>query len=119
METSFPTTRRKENAGVNTASNQLDQEPLSEGSLSPNLSDTEVSTMVVRSPTVAERTLNGYYPIQTAVLSSLDRTNFRNMQLAGLGLGVNKDVQRKTLVPKACDDSPCINSTATMDEIMP
>ena len=94
MENSLSKTSSKEDAGVNTASNLLDQEPWSEGSLSPDLNDTETSTIVVRSPTIAERTLNGYYPIQTAVLSPLDRTGFRNMQLAGLGLGVSRDVQR-------------------------
>ena len=125
MENNLSTTSSKEDAGANTVSNLLDQEPLSEGSLRSDLNDTGASTIVVRSPTIAERTLNGCYPIQTAALSSLDRTDFRNMQLAGLGLGVSKDVQRKFLVPIACIHSRpkygdwCTNSTATMDEIKP
>ena len=127
MENSLLTEGSKEVAGVNTASNLLDQKPLSEGNASSNLNDTETSTTVVRNPAIAEYILNRYYPVQTAVLSFLDRTDFRNMQLAGLGLGLSKSLQRKTLVPIACNDSrpasrlwarrACVNSTATMDEI--
>ena len=120
--------------GANTASNLSNQQAPLESSPSPDCNDTKTGPMEVWTPTIAELVLNNYYPVQTAVLSSLDRTDFRNMQLAGLGLGISKAVQRKTLIPIACDAGAdpswlranpytwrraCTNTTSVMDEIKP
>ena len=116
--------------GANTASNLSNQQAPLESSPSPDCNDTKTGPMEVWTPTIAELVLNNYYPVQTAVLSSLDRTDFRNMQLAGLGLGISKAVQRKTLIPIACNTGgcsswqrfpsrQCTNTTSVMDEIKP
>lgn len=118
-----------EDPSANTASNLSNQQAPLESSPSPDCNDTKTGPMVVWSPTIAKHVLNNCYPVQTAVLSFLDRTDFRNMQLAGLGLGVSKEVQRKTLIPIACNDSRkasrfgpprvCANTTSIMDEVKP
>lgn len=120
--------------GANTASNLSNQQAPLESSLSPDCNDTKTGPMEVWTPTIAELVLNNSYPVQTAVLSSLDRTDFRNMQLAGLGLEISKAVQRKTLIPIACNAGvdpswlrahpytrlrACTNTTSVMDEIKP
>lgn len=107
--------------------------------------DQEVSRVVVRNPSIIKLLLNGCYPVQARVLSSLDRTDFRSMQLAGLGLGISKTTQRLHLIPIPCSNNKgirsqnqgqgirldflmrvgwlpetnCDNTTATMDEIKP
>lgn len=107
--------------------------------------DQEVSRVVARNPSTVKFLLNVYYPVQARVLSFLDRTDFRNMQLAGLGLGISRIMQRLYLIPIPCSNSKqirlqtggqntgldfltrvgwlpettCDNTTATMDEIRP
>lgn len=107
--------------------------------------DQEVSRIVARNPSTVKFLLNVCYPVQARVLSFLDRTDFRNMQLAGLGLGISRIMQRLYLIPIPCSNSKqirlqtggqntgldfltrvgwlpettCDNTTATMDEIRP
>lgn len=109
----------------------------------PDHADSEVSRVVIRNLTKVEHILNIFYPIQVGVLSSLDRTDFRSMQLAGLGLSISRIIQRLHLIPVSCSNSRalrpkdehqatrldflvrigwlpgtcCGNTTATMDEI--
>ena len=105
--------------------------------------DQEVSRVVVRNPSTVKLLLNFCYPVQVRVLSSLDRTDFRSMQLAGLGLNISRIMQRMHLIPIPCNNSDeiraqnqgqgtnldfltrvgwlpettCTNTTATLDEI--
>ena len=104
--------------------------------------DQEVSRVVGRNPSTVKLLLNVCFPVQVRVLSSLDRTDFRSMQLAGLGLRISRVTQRLHLIPIPCSNSEavragqgirldfltrvgwlpektCKNTTATLDEIKP
>lgn len=85
------------------------------------------------------------YPVIVQLLSMLDRTDFRSMQLAGLGLRIGRNMQRKHLISIPCSNHAlvrlthpkhvvhlgflarigwlpamnCHNTTETMDEIKP
>lgn len=112
---------------------------------SPDHADSGLRRVVIRNPATLEHLLNICYPVQVEVLSSLDRSDFRSMQLAGLGLGISRMMQRLHLIPVPCSNSEavrpkdrnqvlhlkflarigwlpetsCDNTTATMDEIKP
>ena len=120
--------------------------PTEDGACSSSDHDEQKGSRVVdRNPSTVKLLLNACYPVQARVLSFLDRTDFRNMQLAGLGLGISRIMQRLYLIPIPCSNSKqirlqiegenvridfltrvgwlpettCDNTTATMDEIRP
>lgn len=130
-----------------TADDILDADSLSQEPALSSLehADPEPSKEVIRSVTNLEHLLNGCYQVQMRVLLYLDRVDFRNMQLAGLGLDISRIIQRKLLIPVPCRNNgaicprdnkhvtklqfltrigwlppkKCDNTTATMDEIKP
>ena len=130
-----------------TADNILDADSLTQEPVLSSLehADPEPSREVIRTATNLEHLLNGCYQVQMRVLLYLDRVDYRNMQLAGLGLGISRIIQRKLLIPVTCSNNEairprdnkrvahlrfltrigwlpptnCNNTTATMDEIKP
>ena len=130
-----------------TADNILDADSLTQEPVLSSLehADPEPSREVIRTATNLEHLLNGCYQVQMRVLLYLDRVDYRNMQLAGLGLGISRIIQRKLLIPVTCSNNGairprdnkrvanlrfltrigwlpptnCNNITATIDEIKP
>lgn len=64
--------------------------PNEDGVCSPSdHADQEVSRVIVRNPSTVKLLLNVCYPVQVRVLFFLDQTDFRNMQLTGLGFSIS------------------------------
>lgn len=51
------------------------------------------------------------YPILVEILSLLDRTDVRSLQLSGLGLSIDRIVQRKHLISVPCSNSRLVRQT--------
>lgn len=80
------------------------------------------------SATGFERCFTTMYPFQASVMSNLNRSDFRNLRLAGVKTPISPQIQRKYLIPTQCDEwhvrpgiqeVTCSNTTKTVDQIWP
>lgn len=78
------------------------------------------------SATNFERCFTTMYPFQSSVMMNLDRSDFRNLRLAGVRTPISPQIQRTYLIPTNCDEwhmisgiqwVDCPNTTKTVDEI--
>lgn len=75
-------------------------------------------------PSSFERMIANNGPIQESILRYLTRWDFRNLQLAGVRISINRQVRRQYQIPDRCDGTypedsveRCINTTQSFDEI--
>lgn len=109
--------------------------------INPNLSEDNKALTLSDPPTSQnfnsdlERHFSTVYPFRTALLSCLNRLDFKNFQLAGTRTPVSQELRREYLIPSKCDSveividvhsqtTPtftqvaCTNTTRTVGEIM-
>lgn len=64
-------------------------------------------------------------PVEEAITRNLNRSDLRNLRLAGIRVSASPQLQNAWLIPTQCDElgwldkTPCNNSTENVDEIRP
>ncbi|MCJ1428512.1 hypothetical protein MMC29_006422 [Sticta canariensis] len=109
--------------------------------INPNLSEDNKALTLSDPPMTQnfnsdlERHFTTIYPFRISLMLSLNRLDFKNIQLAGIRTPVSRELQREYLIPSECDSIEvvidakaqpkptftlvaCTNTTRTVDEIM-
>lgn len=75
-------------------------------------------------PSTFERMITNNGPVQISIMRNLTRWDFKNLQLAGVRLGVSRVFQRRHQIPDRCSErdpeepeEQCANTTESFDEI--
>lgn len=79
---------------------------------------------MANAPSAFEQMITNNGPVQTSIIRNLTPWEFRNLQLAGIRISVNREFQRRHQAPIRCNerdpvnpDERCPNTTESFDEI--